>query len=201
MARKKTAKKAGNRRRKAGSKKPMPGWVVLLSGVLVGLLLAVFAYVQGWVPQPVNSSQPVPGANQQVKEAEGVEDVSDSLSSSNNKTQDYDFYTVLPEMEIVIPKEELDQVVARDSREYSYMLQIGSFKNLADAEKLKARVAFTGQIAHIQSIEVNQTTWHRVRVGPFDSSRKADGVKRQLEKNDLSALMLKEAKKEDASQG
>ena len=196
MASKKTTRKKAGSRRKAGSKKPMPGWVVLLSGVLVGLLLAVFAYVQGWVPQPVgNNQQPVPGSSQQVQDAGDVEDVSETLSSSEKK-QDYDFYTVLPEMEIVIPKEEINQAIERDNREYTYILQIGSFKNLADAEKLKAKIAFSGQIAHIQSIDVNQTTWHRVRVGPFDSSRKADSVKRQLEKNDLSALMMKEAKKD-----
>ncbi|WP_395377274.1 SPOR domain-containing protein [Marinicella sp. W31] len=197
MASKKTTrKKTAGGRRKAGSKKPMPGWVVLLSGVLVGLLLAVFAYVQGWVPQPIgNDQQPIPGSNQQATQVEDVEDVSETLSNSAKK-KDYDFYTVLPEMEIVIPKDEINQTIERDNREFTYILQVGSFKNLADAEKLKAKIAFSGQIAHIQSIDVNQTTWHRVRVGPFDSSRKADSVKRQLEKSNLSALMMKEAKKE-----
>jgi len=191
MTKKKTARKTSKRTntRKAGHKRPVPGWIILFSGVLSGLLLAVFIYIKGWVPEPIqNNQKPVPGVAQEL--AEPVEDVSKTLS----KKPDYDFYSVLPEMEVVIPKEELEQQAARDSKEYSYILQIASFKNRSDAEELKARIAFSGQIAFIQSIDVNGTQWHRVRVGPFDSSREADKQKRQLEQGGHKALVLKETK-------
>lgn len=177
-------------KRKAGSRKSVPGWIILLSGVLSGLLLAIFIYIQGWVPEPIqNSQQPVPGSTQEV--VKPVEDVSENLT---RQKPDYDFYSVLPEMEVVIPKEELEQQVARDSKEYTYILQVASFKTQADAEELKAKIAFSGQIAFIQSIDVNGTIWHRVRVGPFDSSREADKQKRQLEQGGHKALVLKETK-------
>lgn len=187
------------KKRKAGAKRPVAGWIIMLSGVLLGLLLAVIGYFQGWVPKPVESSnQPVPGLEQtQAESTDVVEDVSDDLST--DKKKDYDFYTVLPEMEVVIPKEELHSLSDKEPLEYRYILQLGSFKNLTDAEKLKAKAAFTGQVAHIQSIEVNQVQWHRVRVGPFSSSRKADGVKRQLDKQNINALMLKERLSESES--
>jgi len=174
--------------RKAGHKRPVPGWIILLSGVLSGLLLAVFFYIQGWVPEPMQN-KPVPGVAKEV--VQPVEDVSENLSKQK---PDYDFYSVLPEMEVVIPKEELEQQAARDSKEYSYILQVASFKNQADAEELKARIAFSGQIAYLQSIDVNGTQWHRVRLGPFDSSREADKQKRQLEQGGHNALVLKETK-------
>ncbi|MGJ8663079.1 MAG: SPOR domain-containing protein [Marinicella sp.] len=189
---KKTVRKTTKKRtaRKAGQKRPVPGWIILLSGVLSGLLLAVFIYTRGWVPEPIqNTQQPVPGVAQEVEEP--VEDVSKNLSKQK---PDYDFYSVLPEMEVVIPKEELEQQAARDSKEYTYILQIASFKNRPDAEELKAKIAFSGQIAFIQSIDVNGTQWHRVRVGPFDSSREADKQKRQLEQGGHKALVLKETK-------
>ncbi len=191
MAKKKAVRKTTKRKttRKAGHKRPVPGWIILLSGVLSGLLLAVFIYIKGWVPEPIQQNQPVPGVAKEV--VKPVEDVSKDLSKQK---PDYDFYSVLPEMEVVIPKEELEQQAARDSKEYTYILQIASFKNRPDAEELKAKIAFSGQIAFIQSIDVNGTEWHRVRVGPFDSSREADKQKRQLEQGGHKALVLKETK-------
>ncbi len=191
MAKKKAVRKTTKRKttRKAGHKRPVPGWIIMLSGVLSGLLLAVFVYIKGWVPEPIQQNQPVPGVAKEV--VEPVEDVSKDLSKQK---PDYDFYSVLPEMEVVIPKEELEQQVARDSKDYTYILQIASFKNRPDAEELKAKIAFSGQIAFIQSIDVNGTQWHRVRVGPFDSSREADKQKRQLEQGGHKALVLKETK-------
>ena len=191
MSQKTPVRKTSKRKttRKAGQKRPVPGWIILLSGVLTGLLLAVFIYVKGWVPEPIqNSQKPVPGVAQEA--IKPVEDVSQTVS----KKPDYDFYSVLPEMEVVIPKEELEQQAARDSNEYTYILQVASFKNRKDAEELKAKIAFSGQIAYIQAIDVNGTEWHRVRVGPFDSSREADKQKRQLEQGGHKALVLKETK-------
>ncbi len=191
MTQKKTVRKTTKKRttRTAGHKRPIPGWIILVFGMLSGLLIGLFIYLQGWVPEPIqNTQKPVPGIAQEATPP--VEDVSQTVS----KKPDYDFYSVLPEMEVVIPKEELEQQAARDSKEYSYILQIASFKSQQDAEELKARIAFSGQIAYIQSIDVNGTEWHRVRVGPFDSSREADKQKRQLEQNGHKALVLKETK-------
>lgn len=191
MTKKKTVRKTTKKKtaRKAGHKRPIPGWIILVFGMLSGLLIGLFIYLKGWVPEPIQNTQlPVPGIAQEEKPP--VEDVSQTVS----KKPDYDFYSVLPEMEVVIPKEELEQQAARNSKEYTYILQIASFKNEQDAEELKARIAFSGQIAYIQSIDVNGTVWHRVRVGPFESSREADKQKRQLEQNGHKALVLKETK-------
>ena len=191
MTKKKAVRKTTKRTtRKAGHKRPVPGWIILLSGVLSGLLLAVFIYVKGWVPEPIqNTQQPVPGVAQEA--VKPVEDVSKSLTKQK---PDYDFYSVLPEMEVVIPKEELAQQAARNSKEYTYILQVASYKTLADAEALKAQIAFSGQIAYIESIDVNGAQWFRVRVGPFDSSREADKQKRQLESSGHKPLVLKQNK-------
>mgnify|MGYP000533662301 CR=1 FL=1 len=192
MPKKKTSKKKTVRKtsRKAGHKRPVPGWIILVGGILFGLLLATFIYVKGWVPQPISqSNQPIPGQTTSQTKKQPIEDVSQTVEKKKNE---YDFYSVLPEMEVVIPKEELTQHAARDTKQYSFILQVASFKNIKDAEELKARIAFSGQVAHLQSIDVNGTEWHRVRVGPFDSGREADKQKRALEKNGHQALILKE---------
>jgi|SRR5690554_3566744 len=172
--------------RKAGRKRPIPGWIILFSGVLFGLLLAIIIYANGWVPEPIkNTEQPIP--DQQVEKP--VEDVSDHVAKRANN---YDFYTVLPEMEVVIPKEDIAQEATNKNKDYRYILQVASFKGKADAEALKAKIAFSGQIAYIQTIDVNNTLWHRVRVGPFESSREADKQKRAIEALGQRVLMLKE---------
>jgi len=171
--------------RKAGTARPMPGWLILLTGMLMGLLVAVAAYVAGWVPKPPqrHSARTSHGPEKPV-----IEDHSQELQAQRKKK--YDFYTVLPEMEVVIDKDEIEPASQREPS--SYILQVGSFKDRNDAESLKAQLALLGQQARIQTLDVNQTRWHRVRLGPFDSARKADSIKRRLQKNGIHALMMKE---------
>ncbi len=172
--------------RRTGSAQRVPGWLVFLAGIVLGLLLAVTAYMAGWAPQP--PGQPDGTSAQSSSRPPVIEDVSEELKTSRKRK--YDFYTVLPEMEVVIDKDEITPAAEREPARY--ILQVGSFKNRADAESLKAQLALLGQQARIQTLEVNQTRWHRVRVGPFDSARKADSIKRQLRKNGIEALMMKE---------
>lgn len=51
----------------------------------------------------------------------------------------------------------------------TYYVQAGSFPNLNDAEKLKAKLAFSGFEASIQTANIpGKGEWHRVRLGPFN---------------------------------
>jgi cell division protein FtsN len=71
------------------------------------------------------------------------------------------------------------------------MLQVGSFRDMPDAEQLKARLALLGIVARVQSVTVDDATWHRVRVGPVTGARKADEMRRQLADNGIDSLVLK----------
>lgn len=52
-----------------------------------------------------------------------------------------------------------------------YFVQAGSFQNVADAEKLKAKLAFSGFEAIIQTATIpDKGVWHRVRLGPYPGS-------------------------------
>lgn len=49
-----------------------------------------------------------------------------------------------------------------------FFVQAGSFQNKDDAEKLKAKLAFSGLEASIQTADIpGKGTWHRVRLGPY----------------------------------
>lgn len=52
-----------------------------------------------------------------------------------------------------------------------FFVQAGSFQNKDDAEKLKAKLAFTGLEANIQTTDIpGKGVWHRVRLGPYAES-------------------------------
>jgi cell division protein FtsN len=50
----------------------------------------------------------------------------------------------------------------------TYLLQVGAFRVLEDAESLRARVILMGLPVQIQRAEVNGVLVNRVRVGPFE---------------------------------
>jgi cell division protein FtsN len=73
----------------------------------------------------------------------------------------------------------------------SYLLQVGSFRSAADADQLKARLALLGVVAQVQTVTVNDTTWHRVRVGPLSGARQADEMRGRLADNGIDSLVMK----------
>jgi cell division protein FtsN len=190
VTKKKTSKKK-TRRKVAGRtavKRRTPGWIILLSGMLFGLLIAGLVYVKGWVPKPALEKN-IPVAQEKVSNNTSIEDKSAELSIEPKKN--FDFYETLQDMEVVIDEKDIKQTDKRVPK--SYIIQLGAFKNIKDAEALKAQVAFIGYTAEIQSFtDVNQTQWHRVRLGPYKSGRTADVIKRKMESNGFNANILRE---------
>ncbi|MDP6949611.1 MAG: SPOR domain-containing protein [Arenicellales bacterium] len=118
----------------------------------------------------------------------------------------FDFYTVLPEIEHVIPEADLpdpaeDAVAAKDSAETPkdagtrasfYMLQAASYDNRREAERMKARLAIAGFEPSIQHISVQgQGDFFRVRVGPYPSMATMESANRVLADMKIRALRLK----------
>lgn len=110
----------------------------------------------------------------------------------------FDFYTVLPEVEVVVPETE---VIPPDTAEAqqetttdktAYMLQIGSFRKLSQADQQKAKLALLGIEAEIQKVSINNNdTWHRVRSGPYYGNEELNVVRNQLKKNGVNAIVIK----------
>lgn len=50
----------------------------------------------------------------------------------------------------------------------TYFLQAGAFRAADDAEAMRARVLMLGLSARVEAANINGTTLHRVRVGPFN---------------------------------
>lgn len=172
----------------------------LLTGILIGLGLAWYLFAKGYIPQPrddnaATAESPAPGGDAEA----GSEEV--APRGRDGKRPQYDFFTVLPEMEVVVPEQELSERVQPPGNDAAggtaagdatrYLLQVGSFRSTADAEQMKARLALLGIVAQVQTVTVNDATWHRVRVGPVSSARQADDMRGRLADNGIDSLVLK----------
>ena len=55
-----------------------------------------------------------------------------------------------------------------------YILQVGSFRQFEQADKLRGQMALSGYKANIQTFKMNhQETWYRVYIGPFKNRDEA----------------------------
>lgn len=159
------------------------------SGLLCGLGLATLALLTGVIP----------GAREGTDAAAplGHDEPPIAESEAPARSRSYEFFTVLPEIEVVVPGPEIEERAREpapepgDPSQGPYMLQVGSFRSAEDAEGLRAQVTLLGLSARIQTVTVDNTTWHRVRVGPFDSARSADEARRRLIDSGHEAMVLR----------
>jgi len=75
--------------------------------------------------------------------------------------------------------------------EVSYVLQVGAYSTRDDAERQRARVALTGQEAHVDERVVNGRTLYRVRVGPFTSAQQAEKTQKLLSDNGIQTALVR----------
>ncbi len=161
------------------------------SGLICGLGLATMVWVMGLVPGARDSAISLPLGHDEPPIAE---------LEAPSRSRSYDFFTVLPEIEVVVPSREIEQraraaAAAPDepapaSVDGPYLLQVGSFRSMDDAESLRAQLTLLGMSARIQTVTVDNNTWHRVRVGPFGDARATDEARRRLQANGLESMVL-----------
>ena len=74
----------------------------------------------------------------------------------------------------------------------TYVLQVGSFRNSAEAERRRASLALLGLEARVQTIAIDgEAIWHRVQVGPYDELNALNNARVRLRENDIEAIALK----------
>ena len=72
------------------------------------------------------------------------------------------------------------------------MLQAGSFRDLAQADRLKAELTLMDMPVKIQTVSIDGgSKWHRVRVGPFTNLQALNAARAELQSNGLKVMVLK----------
>jgi len=130
------------------------------------------------------------------------------------------FHQLLPEMEVLVPDEELSasapppprpkpatgarpvesrqtepQQVTKPTEPAadgtSYLVQVASLRNSSDAEQLKAKLALLGVRTRIQQVTVNGESYFRVRAGPYKGKQEVNKTRALLSSNGLESIAIK----------
>jgi len=74
----------------------------------------------------------------------------------------------------------------------SYLLQVGSFKRAADAERMKAQLALLGISTRVEAVTINGgQVYHRVRTGPFQGKPAMEDARKNLKRHGQDAMAIK----------
>ncbi len=187
-------------RGKRKQKKSIPGYLWLLAGLAIGLFVAFIVYLDKQPPTEIPFGTAV---NQELEQLRQENKKNTEKTSTRTDTGDhaqpdekepkYNFYTILQGMKVLIPESETrpPEVKKRaEEKDKLYILQAGSFQNLSDAERLKAKLAFMGLQADIQNVTVNNQTWHRVRTGPYSDKQELYQNQKILLRNNINAISM-----------
>ncbi|HEY7886660.1 MAG TPA: SPOR domain-containing protein [Steroidobacteraceae bacterium] len=203
-------------------------------GVLVGAALASAAFLiagaharhsaesahararadsQGAAPHAPAPGDTSSDNNPEAPDASGSASSPQSASAhAGPKTQQYDFYRMLPRFKVPVPHDDEHPSNAAagavpvtmagggvaDSRRStalqrgspSYVVQVGSYRNTAEADQVRARLARVGIAAQVQRIVEGSRTWNRVRIGPV-SDAELVRVRQQLRTANIHALVIR----------
>jgi len=203
-------RKSPTRRGKSGGGSSH-GLVMLVAGIMIGSLGTILwqgtQVADGGVGTGIRKMIEQSRVSDQDSQAAGS--VSEADKPVKQETT-FDFFTVLPEIEVLVPDVEPEQVAgntqsppqdntgaekndqAAVSNASAYMLQAGSYQRKADADKLKAELALIGHRSTIQKVTIEgRGEFFRVRLGPYTTHDQMVKVDATLSDQGIKALRLK----------
>ena len=165
------------------------GFGVLTGAVLVSMVFVYF----GARPHPAADAADAPRPE---RHRAAPADLEAGGSGAGKPAEKYDFYEMLPNFEVVVPEKDKDvkrdfPAAAKIERPGVYVLQAGSYRNQADAERVRAQLALQGVEAKVQRVAVDADVWHRVRIGPISNLDELNKVRRQLQAAEVDALVIR----------
>ncbi len=185
------------------SKTTLPVWAVLLIGLSLGALLM-------WGGQRFlfHGGRPMSGIAGLFSGSKSEDKLAAKTPAAKEPAKPhFDFYTILPEIESVIPdrpdkgakptkKAALakadpgEEPGSRDS--VVYVLQAASYANLEDADRLKAKLVLNGLDTHIEKISIEgKGQYFRVRLGPYARLDDLDVANQKLAQQGIKAMRLR----------
>jgi len=177
--------------------RPLPLWLWLFAVVAVGGFAGLIYHLDKYEKSRSGAGS-VAGNTEATAPA-----VVDSKAPDKSKDSEthFDFYKLLPNISVDVPKvggEQQRQPAASTEKPatvtpgFSYILQVGSFRDYHEADRLKARLAFLGIEVKIEKVTLHDSeTWHRVRIGPLQSEREMNKIRGQLREQNIDPILLK----------
>ena len=112
------------------------------------------------------------------------------------KIPQFDFYTILPDKEVIVPEYEI-KTRAREERvgkakETHYIMQAGSFKTFKEAEQLRLKLATMGIESKIDKGKLGDVNWYRVKMGPYTQTDSVNTIRARLRQNGIDILITEQ---------
>ncbi|MFT6153529.1 MAG: cell division protein FtsN [Bermanella sp.] len=131
-------------------------------------------------------------ANAAVQQAINAK-LPDAAKTVNN----FEFFEILENKEVSV--EEVKEYKStpkgtdKDGNKIQYRLRTGSFKNLAGADRQKAKLIINGLTPQIESADINGDIWYRVFTGPFVNRSQMNKAQDQLADMGIQSIVITQA--------
>lgn len=171
------------------------GGLGVACGLAIGLGIAGIVYLKDrHADSPtVPTAKAVHG--KKTRGAEPPDAEADDTGVPEAPATPYDFYSKLPKFEVVVPEKDHDVKPdvrgVPETRRGTYVLQAGSYKNFADADRVRAQLALQGVESKVQKVSVDNDTWHRIRIGPVAKLEELNRLRTLLRKADVDVLVIR----------
>lgn len=188
-----------NSRPRSGGKGKSSVWPGILTGLLIGLIIAVgvFYMVSKNPPRFDNFVAQQPAAPKRPADAGRPEELK-PLGEAPPQQQRYDFYRILPgngeatpSAPVAKPSAPVVDTKPADPDKPAF-LQAGSFQQAEEADNLKAKLAMLGLEVEIQTVSLGEVgVRHRVRIGPLRSQAEVQQARALLTQNGIESVLSK----------
>ena len=166
-----------------------PAWSMMITGIVVGMALGVFAsvllYVTGKVPAVMQAPAPAPTMAVTNPVAAG-----EAESNAEESGLQLEFYHELRNYEVSVDATpvELNEAQADEPLEVSYVLQSGAFQQEALARQEAQRQQALGLEVAVKSERLTGRTLYLVQSGPYLTQRQLDAAENLLRRNNIPSL-------------
>lgn len=168
-------------------------WLLLLVGTVLLLILAVVLHHR--------HQQQKQSANNPVvlrQELAHTQRPPHKLNAEDTEEIQYDFYSLLPKMQVVVSATDEQAALQAQAQmaapeNATYFLQVASFRDVADADNVKAKLSSLGFTVTVKAGQAFGQRWNRVYVGPYDSKHKALSAQTKLLDKNYNSLLVRAA--------
>jgi cell division protein FtsN len=191
MATKRLARDYKPKRKQPGR---FSGVMGLVCGLAIGLVIAAVIYLKDHRSDTPTVAAAKSG-KRKLRNTESPDSEASEAGAIEEPARSYDFYDRLPKFEVVVPEKEKDVKPdikdVPETRRGTYVLQAGSYKNFADADRVRAKLALQGVESKVQKVSVDNDTWHRIRIGPLSNLDQLNRLRAILRKADVDVLVIR----------
>jgi Cell division protein len=178
------------RRQKYGKQQPKIAlWKWMLIVAITISFVVFLVYLKTMPIKPINIKQ----SSQPIENKVAADHEKNPEIKQEPKGPQFDFYTILPDKEVVVPEYEIKTRVREErvgkAKEAHYMMQAGSFKTAKEADNLRIKLASMGIESKVQKGKVGSVNWYRVKLGPFAQADSISAIRSRLRQNNVDVVI------------